>query len=88
MEPLVSFELDNIADSHLDFWITPRAFLFRCFEQIEKAPLSANYINHMFFTFYLKYVKPQYETWRLQNMVAMKVYAPIETENFINVRFK
>lgn len=40
LEPSISFKLDNTADSQLDFPITPRAFLYRCFEMIEKAPLS------------------------------------------------
>lgn len=51
MERLVSFELNNIADSHLDFPLTPKSFLFRCFNHIEKAPLSDYDVNKMLFLF-------------------------------------
>ncbi|CAI9290477.1 unnamed protein product [Lactuca saligna] len=52
LQPLVSFDLSNMADSQLDFPITPKAFLFRCFEKIEKAPLSDYDVNHMLISFY------------------------------------
>ncbi|CAI9279050.1 unnamed protein product [Lactuca saligna] len=87
-EPLVSFELNNTADSQLDFSITPRAFLFRCFEKIERAPISNNDANQMLFSFYLKYGKPQFKTWSWKKIVVVKVYAPVPTENFINIKSK
>ncbi|CAI9272811.1 unnamed protein product [Lactuca saligna] len=77
LEPSVSFELDNIVDSQLDFLITPRAFLFICSEKIEKAPLSDYDVNHTLFSFYLKYGKPQFQTWSLHKIVVVKVYALI-----------
>ncbi|CAI9262087.1 unnamed protein product [Lactuca saligna] len=85
LEHSVSFDL---SDSQLDFPITPRAFLFRCFEKIEKAPLSDYDVNHMLFSFYLKYAKPQFKTWSSQKIGVVKVYAPVPTEKFINVKFK
>lgn len=40
LEPTVSFELVNSPASQFDFPLTTKAFLFRGFEHIEKAPLS------------------------------------------------
>ncbi|CAI9259279.1 unnamed protein product [Lactuca saligna] len=88
IEPLVSFEQSNMENSQLDFPIIPKAFLFRFFEKIENAPLSDYDVNHMLFSFYLKYAKPQFKAWNLQKIVALKVYARIPTEDFINIRFK
>lgn len=64
-EPSVSFDLSNIVESQLDFPITPKAFLFRCFEKIEKSLIYDIIVNPMFFAFYLKYVKPQFKTCSL-----------------------
>lgn len=88
LESLVSFELDNIADSQLDFPISPRDILFRCFKKIEKAPISKYDVNHMLLSFYLKYGKPKFKTWSLHKIVAVKVYVPVPTENYINIKFK
>ncbi|CAI9276534.1 unnamed protein product [Lactuca saligna] len=88
LEPSISFQLDNIVDSQLDFPITPRDFLFRCFEKIERAPLFENNTNQMHFSFYIKYGKPQFKTWSLPKIVLVKVYAPVPTENFINIKLK
>ena len=63
LEPSISFDLENSLESQLDFPITPRAFLFRCFEKIKKGPLSEYDVNHMLFSFYFKYAKPQFQTW-------------------------
>ncbi|CAI9272354.1 unnamed protein product [Lactuca saligna] len=87
-KPMVSFELVNSVDSQFDFPVTPRSFLFRCFEQIEKAPLSDYHVNHKFFSFYINYEKPQLQIWSLQMMVAIKVYAPFSVDGLINVKFK
>lgn len=88
LEPSVSFELENTPDSQLDYPITPRAFLFRCFENIERALLSDSDVNHSLFSFYITYGLPQFRSWSLKKLVAVKVYAPIATDNFINIRFK
>ncbi|CAI9274163.1 unnamed protein product [Lactuca saligna] len=63
------------------------AFLFRCFQKIEIVPLSDSDVNHMLFSFYLKYGKPQFQVWSLQNIVAMKVCAPFPADDFINMNF-
>lgn len=88
LEPMVSFELLNSAYSQFNFLVTLRAFLFRCFEHIKRAPLSYYDVNHMLFSFYLMYGKPQPQIWSLQKMVLLKVYEPFQDDNFINVKFK
>ncbi|CAI9266893.1 unnamed protein product [Lactuca saligna] len=55
LELLVSFDLVNLAESQFDFPVTPRAFLFRCFEHIDRAPLSYYEVNNMLFSFYIKF---------------------------------
>ncbi|CAI9260627.1 unnamed protein product [Lactuca saligna] len=55
LESTISFELENTLESQIDLPITPRAFLFRCFEKVEKAPIPYYDVNHILFTFYLKY---------------------------------
>ncbi|CAI9286669.1 unnamed protein product [Lactuca saligna] len=55
---------------------------------IERAPLSDYDVNHMLFSLYFKYRKPQFLTWSFKNIVVVKVYTPIATENFINIKFK
>ncbi|CAI9300225.1 unnamed protein product [Lactuca saligna] len=42
LEPVVSFDLENTSDSQLYLPITPKYFLFRSFEKIEKASVSHN----------------------------------------------
>ncbi|CAI9264060.1 unnamed protein product [Lactuca saligna] len=55
LEPIVSFGLDNSSESQLDFMKTPKAFLFCCFDKIEKAPDSDNDVNLMLISFYLEH---------------------------------
>ncbi|CAI9296750.1 unnamed protein product [Lactuca saligna] len=59
LEPLVSFDLVNSTVSQFGFLVTPRAFLFRCFNHIERESLSDYDVNHMLFSFYIKYGKSQ-----------------------------
>lgn len=88
LEPAVLYEQNNTANSQLDFPLTPKAFLFRGFEHIKKAPLSDNDVNNMLFSFYLKHSHPQYEIWSLEKLVVVKVYAPFPVEHFTNIKFK
>ncbi|CAI9284227.1 unnamed protein product [Lactuca saligna] len=67
LEPMVSFDLNKEAYYQFDFPIIPRAFMFMCFEKIEKA---LTYVSELF---YLKYTKPQYQTWRLKRIMGLKV---------------
>jgi len=55
LEPAVSFDLSNSLDSQLDFPTTPRAFLFRSFDQAIHQPLSDVAINRKLFDFYAKH---------------------------------
>ncbi|CAI9303853.1 unnamed protein product [Lactuca saligna] len=47
-----------ILNASLDFPLNPRVFLFRCFQKIEKSPISNGTINRKLFNFYLKFGKP------------------------------
>ncbi|CAI9271277.1 unnamed protein product [Lactuca saligna] len=51
LELVVSFDLDNSSESRLEFPVTPKAFLFRCFERIVNAPDSENDVNQMLLFF-------------------------------------
>ncbi|CAI9286334.1 unnamed protein product [Lactuca saligna] len=66
LEPTTSFDKNNDIECQLDMPMTPRAFLFRCFEKIEKYLISNKAVNQMLFSFYMKYVKPKYESWSLK----------------------
>lgn len=61
LEPAVSLVLHNEAYSQFDFPITPRDFMFWCFDQIEKSLISDNEVNLKIFNLYLKNAKPQYQ---------------------------
>jgi len=87
LEPAVSFDLSNSLDSQLDFPTTPRAFIFRCFDQTIGKSLSDVYTNRKLFDFYAKHALPPYETWSLKKIVALKVHAPVSTDSFVNVSF-
>lgn len=72
----------------MDFPLTPRALLFRFCQKIKKTQTSNNTINRKLFNFYLKYGKPQYESWTLKRIVALKVGLPVDTKDFPNINFK
>ncbi|CAI9303284.1 unnamed protein product [Lactuca saligna] len=88
LEPVVSFELQNKQDSQLDLPITPKAFKFCSFLKIANVPSVDNDANQLLFLFYLKHMKPQYETWSASKIIAVKVTCPIETESLPNAKFK
>ncbi|CAH1428714.1 unnamed protein product [Lactuca virosa] len=88
LEPVVSFDLQNTQDSQLDLPITPQDFKFRSFVKIANAPSTNCGADHMLFSFYLKHMKPQYETWCARKITAVKVTGPIETDSFPNAKFK
>lgn len=50
--------------------------------------ISNNAVNRKLFSFYLKYVKPQYQTGSLKRIMGLKVGFPVQTENFLNIQFK
>ncbi|CAI9278050.1 unnamed protein product [Lactuca saligna] len=84
----ISFELNNEVDSQFDFPITPRAFRFWCFEKIEKALIPNNEVSLKLFNFYLKYAKPQYQSWSLKRIMGLKVYSAMPIKDFMNIRLK
>ncbi|CAI9291498.1 unnamed protein product [Lactuca saligna] len=88
LEPLGSFKLQNSPDPQIDLPITPKAFQFCCFDRVVNAPPFDSGADKIPFSFYLKHVKPQYETWSSKKIIVVKVSGPIETESFFNVRFK
>ncbi|CAI9284800.1 unnamed protein product [Lactuca saligna] len=88
LELVVSFDLKNTQDSQLDIPIIPKAFRFRAFVKIVKAPITDNGADHMLFSFYLKHMKPQYETWCASKITVMKVIGLIDTNSFPNAEFK
>lgn len=88
LEPKTSFDINNDVECQFDFPINPRDFLFRCFEKIEKSLISNNAPNRKLFSFYLKYVRPQYDSCSLKIIVGLKVGLPIQTEDFLNIQFK
>nr|KAJ0196678.1 hypothetical protein LSAT_V11C700377470 [Lactuca sativa] len=68
--------------------LTPKAFRFRAFIKVASVPFSDSIGDQMMFNFYLKHMKPQFETWSVSKIVAVKVTGPIETESFFNAKFK
>ncbi|CAI9291696.1 unnamed protein product [Lactuca saligna] len=44
--------------------------------------------NHLLFSFYLKHMKLQYETWSERKITEGKDTGPIETDSFPNAKFK
>ncbi|CAI9266166.1 unnamed protein product [Lactuca saligna] len=88
LEPGVSFDLQNTQDSLLELPITPKAFRFLAFVKIAKAPITDNGPDHMFFSFYLKHMKPQYETWSASKITGVKLIGSIEIDSFPNAQFK
>ncbi|CAI9298239.1 unnamed protein product [Lactuca saligna] len=66
----------------------PWAFLFQCFEKIEEELISKKALNLNLFNLYLKYAKPQYQTWSLKKIIGVKVCSVVPTEDFTNIRFK
>ncbi|CAI9263204.1 unnamed protein product [Lactuca saligna] len=75
-------------DKKLDLPITPKAFQFCSFDKVADAPLPDHDIDQVLFSFYLKHMKPQHQTWSSKKITVVKVFGPIETESFINARFK
>lgn len=85
---MTSFELRNTSESHIDFPLTPKAFLFQGFKHIEKSPLSDYEVNNKIFAFYLNHNQPQYEVWSLRKLLATQFYAHFLVEHFTNIKYK
>ena len=83
-----SFELEKSLNSQLDLPITPKAFQFCCFDRIADVSLSDNGADQMIFLFYLKHMKPQYESWSSMKRIDVKVYGSTETKKLPECLFK
>ncbi|CAI9262497.1 unnamed protein product [Lactuca saligna] len=72
--------MNDDMESQIDFPITPIAFLFCCFEKIEKSLISDSAVNQKVFSFYLKLsILNPYDWIYLFNLVMKdeKKYDPI-----------
>ncbi|CAI9282163.1 unnamed protein product [Lactuca saligna] len=58
------------------------------FDKIAITSLPDHGVDQVLFSFYLKNVKPQYQTWSSKKITVVNVFRPVETESFINTRFK
>ncbi|CAI9260925.1 unnamed protein product [Lactuca saligna] len=63
-------------------------YQFRSFVKVVNVPSTDNGTDQLLFLFYLKRMKPQYETWSGSKIIVVKVTGPIETESFSNAKFK
>lgn len=55
---------------------------------ITNAPDFDMNVDKSLMTFYLKFGKPQYQTWSLQKINVVKVIGPIQPKSFVNIKFK
>ncbi|CAI9285990.1 unnamed protein product [Lactuca saligna] len=78
----------NTLDSQLNVSITPKAFRLRSFVKVVNIPTTDSGADHLLLSFYLKHMKPKYEMWSASNIMGVKVTSPIETDSFLNVKFK
>ncbi|CAI9265410.1 unnamed protein product [Lactuca saligna] len=88
LDPIASFDVQNSQDSQFDLPITLKAFTFHAFIKVSSIPFSDSTGDQTLFNFYLKHMKPQFETWSASKIVVVKVTGLIETESFPNAKFK
>ncbi|CAI9302956.1 unnamed protein product [Lactuca saligna] len=79
--------LEQILNEAIDY---PNAYSLEpvAFDKIVNAPIPNYDVDQALFSFNLKHIKPQYETWSSKKITVVKVFEPIETESFLNARFK
>ncbi|CAI9267849.1 unnamed protein product [Lactuca saligna] len=75
-------------DSRLDLPITLKSFKFHSFVKVSTVPSTDSNADQFLFSFYLKHMNLQYETWGASKITAVKVTGPIETESSPNAMFK
>lgn len=88
LELVVSFKLQNTQDLQMDMPITLKAFKFCSFVKVANVPSTDSDADHLLFSFYLKHMKPQYETQSASKITTVKVTCPIETDSFPNAKLK
>ncbi|CAI9303077.1 unnamed protein product [Lactuca saligna] len=88
LDRIASLDHQNSQDSQIEPPITPKAFRFHAFVKVANSPFTDSGADQLLFSFYLKHMKPRYETWSAHKIVVVKVTRPIETESFPSVKFK
>ncbi|CAI9270985.1 unnamed protein product [Lactuca saligna] len=68
---VMSFEIQNTKDSQLDLLKTPKSFKFRSFVRVVNVLFVDNDADHFLFSFYLKHMQQQYETWSASKITTM-----------------
>lgn len=87
LDPNSSFVVDNLTYSKLDLPMTSKAFLFRCFQNMNNVPLSNVVVNKKLFKFCVTYSKPQYEVWTLKKISLGKKIEEVRLGDFTNYKF-
>ncbi|KAI3780421.1 hypothetical protein L2E82_10402 [Cichorium intybus] len=71
----------------MDFPITTRVFLIRCFDELKSKTEPRAVVNDKLFNFYLEHSKPQYMSWSLKKIVKLTPRMPPVTSPFRNAIF-
>ncbi|KAI3510635.1 hypothetical protein L1887_17767 [Cichorium endivia] len=87
LQPVCSYEVGNYVDSQMDFPMTSRVFLIRCFDELKTNKEPRGVVNDMLFNFYLEHSKPQFMSWNLKKIVKLTPRMPHVTSPFRNPRF-
>ena len=62
LEPILSFDVENSKDSHIDMPITCKAFIFHCLESTVAIPSPDSKVDQDLLRYYLEFSQPQYLT--------------------------
>ncbi|KAL7607909.1 hypothetical protein Lser_V15G13916 [Lactuca serriola] len=88
LEPVISLDRINSVDSQFDMPLTRKAFIFHAIDNIAEFPHPHPKVDRDLVEFYLRAAQPQYQTWRSQKIINVRVLKPYREGNFTNVRFK
>ncbi|KAI3494742.1 hypothetical protein L1887_40447 [Cichorium endivia] len=87
LQPNCSYDVGNYVDSQMDFPMTARVFLIRCFDELKANKEPRAVVNDKLFKFYLEHSKPQYMSWSLKKIVKLTPRMPHVTSPFRNTIF-
>ncbi|KAI3510617.1 hypothetical protein L1887_17749 [Cichorium endivia] len=87
LQPVCSYDIGNHIDSQMDFPMTSRVFLIRCFDELKTTKECRSAINNMLFNFYLEHSKPQYMSWNLKKIIKLTPRLPHVVSPFRNAKF-
>ncbi|KAI3505843.1 hypothetical protein L1887_28142 [Cichorium endivia] len=87
LQPNCSYDVGNYVDSQMDFPMTARVFLIRCFDELKSNKEPRAVVNDKLFNFYLEHSKPQYMSWSLKKIVNLTPRMPHVTSPFRNTIF-